>query len=80
MTRALETAGRGQEHRGIIVVQCRHNLMWRGDMPRRKSGFWGLVHLFYLGRAIARGPRYFLGYELRRQVRKATYRATRKLR
>jgi hypothetical protein len=36
-----------------------------------------LLHYFYLGRAISRGPRYFARYELRRQVRKATYRVTR---
>jgi len=39
--------------------------------------FYQLLHIFYLGRAISRGPRYFGGYEVRRQVRKAAYRATR---
>ena len=39
-----------------------------------------LMHLFYLGRAISRGPRYFGRYEVRRQVRKTAYRATRRRR
>ena len=38
---------------------------------------WKLLHVFYLGRAASRGPRYFARYELRRQARKATYRLTR---
>ncbi len=41
--------------------------------------FYRLLHLFFLGRAVARGPRYLAGYAIRRQARKATYRATRGL-
>lgn len=44
------------------------------------SWFYRLLHFFYLGRAISRGPRYFAGYEVRRQTRKAVYRATRRRR
>lgn len=40
--------------------------------------FWKLMHLFYLGRAVSRGPSYFLGYEARRQMRQAMWRATRR--
>lgn len=36
------------------------------------------LHWFYLGRAIGRSPKYFLGYEARRQVRKAPWRLTRR--
>lgn len=32
--------------------------------------FWQLLRLFFLGRAIARGPRGFAGYEARRSVRR----------
>lgn len=42
--------------------------------------FYRLLHYFFLGRAISRGPRSFARYEVRRQVRKATYRATRRRR
>lgn len=42
--------------------------------------FYRLLHLFFLGRAMARGPRYFAGYAVNRQIRKASYRATRGLR
>ena len=31
---------------------------------------------FYFGRALSKGPGYFAGYEVRRQARKAAYRAT----
>jgi len=40
--------------------------------------FFRLLHLFYLGRALARGPKYFLGYEARRQARRAAWRLTRR--
>jgi hypothetical protein len=46
-------------------------------MRRQRGGLFGLLHLFYLGRAISQGPRYFGRYEVRRQLRKAAYRATR---
>lgn len=36
-----------------------------------------LLHLFYFGRALTRGPRYFGRYEVRRQARRLVYRATR---
>ena len=36
---------------------------------------WRLLHWFFLGRAIARGPRYFAGYETNRPVRRAAYHA-----
>ena len=39
--------------------------------------FYSLLHLFFLGRAISRGPRYFARYEVRRQARRAVYNATR---
>ncbi|HEY8743608.1 MAG TPA: hypothetical protein VIU62_10930 [Chloroflexota bacterium] len=39
--------------------------------------FYQLLHYFYLGRAISRGPRYFAKYEERRLLRKAVYRVTR---
>jgi len=39
--------------------------------------FYKMLHAFYLGRAISRGPRYFGRYEVRRAGRKALYRATR---
>lgn len=39
--------------------------------------FWKLVHVYYFCRALLRGPRYFAGYILRREVRQAAYRATR---
>lgn len=39
--------------------------------------FWRLMHWFFFGRALARGPGYFARYELRRQARRAVYRATR---
>ncbi len=39
--------------------------------------FYRLMHLFYLGRAISRGPRYLARYELRRQIRRAAYRSPR---
>lgn len=42
--------------------------------------FWKALHGFYLGRAVTRGPRYFAGYEVRRQARRAAWRATRRLR
>lgn len=42
--------------------------------------FWKLMHIFYFTRAVSRGPRYFAGYELRRQTRKVIYRATRRRR
>ena len=42
--------------------------------------FYRLLHWFYLGRAVSRGPGYFARYELRRQGRKALYRATRRRR
>jgi hypothetical protein len=38
---------------------------------------WKLLHWFFFGRALARGPRYFAGYEARRQGRRLLYRATR---
>jgi hypothetical protein len=36
-----------------------------------------LLHWYFLARAVARGPRYFAGYEVRRQTRRAAWRATR---
>ena len=39
--------------------------------------FYRLLHYFYLGRAVSRGPRYLARYEVRRAGRKALYRATR---
>jgi hypothetical protein len=47
---------------------------------RRRGGFsfWRLAHWFFFARALSRGPRYFARYELRRQGRKALYRATRR--
>ena len=47
--------------------------------------FYRLLHYFSLGRAISRGPagtrlRVFARYEVRRQGRKALYRATRRRR
>lgn len=41
------------------------------------SWFYRILHIFFMGRAISRGPRYFGRYELRRQARKSFYRATR---
>jgi len=41
---------------------------------------WRILHFFYLGRAILKGPKYLLGYLIRRIVRQATWRATRGLR
>jgi len=40
-------------------------------------GFWRLLHVFYFWRAFFRGPKYFLGYEERRQRRKLIYKLTR---
>lgn len=51
-------------------------LIREGEMGRR-SLLWQVVHLFYLGRAISKGPGYLAGYEVRRYARKAVYRATR---
>ena len=39
--------------------------------------FSRLLHLFFLGRAVSRGPRYFARYEARRIGRRAVYHATR---
>lgn len=39
--------------------------------------FYKLLHWFFLGRALSRGPAYLARYEIRRQGRKALYRATR---
>lgn len=36
-----------------------------------------LAHLFYLGRAISRGPKALVKYETRRAFRKAAYKASR---
>lgn len=41
------------------------------------GSFWRLLHWYFLGRAVGRGPRYLARYELRRQLRRAVYRATR---
>jgi hypothetical protein len=49
-------------------------------MSRRRSLFWQMVHLFFLSRAISKGPRYFAGYETRRMARKAAWKATRRWR
>lgn len=38
---------------------------------------WKLAHWFFFGRALSRGPRAFARYEVRRQARRAVYRATR---
>ena len=35
------------------------------------------MHMFYLGRAVSRGPRYFTGFDLRRKIRNAVYRSPR---
>ena len=42
--------------------------------------FFRILHLFFLGRAISRGPAYFARYETRRQARRLFYRATRRRR
>ena len=42
--------------------------------------FYRLLHLFFLGRAISRGPGYLARYELRRAGRRALYRSTRRRR
>jgi hypothetical protein len=42
--------------------------------------FYRILHDLFFTRAVLRGPAYFLGYELRRQARRAMYRATRRLR
>ncbi len=39
--------------------------------------FWRIFHWLYFFRALSRGPGYFLRYEVRRQARRAVYRATR---
>jgi hypothetical protein len=39
-----------------------------------------LLHYYYLGRALLRGPAYFAGYLLRRAARQAAWRMTRKWR
>lgn len=39
--------------------------------------FWRLLHYFFLARAVSRGPSALLRYEVRRQGRRALYRATR---
>lgn len=44
------------------------------------SLLWRLVHLIFLTRAISRGPTYLAGYEIRRQSRRAAWRATRRMR
>lgn len=55
--------------------------IYSGMPPGSRRQFWRLVHVLYLARAISRGPAYFLGYELRRQLRRgawgALYRALR---
>lgn len=39
--------------------------------------FYKLLHWMFFARAMSRGPRYFAGYEVRRQGRKALRRWTR---
>ena len=40
--------------------------------------FWKMMRWFYFFRALSRGPGYFVRYEVRRQARRAIYRATRR--
>ena len=39
--------------------------------------FWKLFGMFFLGRAISRGPAYLARYEVRKQGRRLLYKATR---
>jgi hypothetical protein len=35
---------------------------------------WAILHTYFFWRAVFRGPKYFMRYQIRRQIRRALYR------